>query len=406
MEKKELIEVEAPHLIKVEAPQLFGPQMDSSKTTSLHFQFLENKRIKLCSEYSADGYFSNVGLTELIIPDAVLINGDEYRITQIEQYVLSMGFQSIRIPKSVEEIDVPKCHFYNSALKSIVVSKDNKYYDSRDGCNAIIETRSNKLIYALSNSFIPNTIKIIGANSFEHCSIESIFIPNLVVEIEDDAFRLCINLASVTIPSSVEIIGVNPFGCCINLSSITVSEDNKYFDSRNNCNAIIVTKENALLSSCCNTVIPDTIDVIKERAFESNHKETLTIPSSVRRIDSFAFIDSRLKKVKIEGSLIQISRGCFMCSGLLEIKLPEQLESIGNQAFEMCHKLKSVSFPSSLRHIGFRAFANCKSLKYVTIVNKNAEIHKAAFDNNIIINGKPLDYWYPEEGKYLNLQKQ
>lgn len=398
MEKKDLIKVEAHHL--------FGSQLDSSKTTSLHFQFLENKRIKLCSEYSADGYFSNVGLTELIIPVSVLINGDEYRITQIEQYVLSMGFQSIRIPESVEEIDAPKCHYYNSALKSVVVSKNNKYYDSRDDCNAIIETRSNKLIYALSNSFIPNTIKIIGANSFEHCSIESIFIPNSVVEIEDNAFRLCTNLASITIPSSVEIIGENPFAYCKNLSSITVSEDNKYFDSRNNCNAIIVTKENALLSSCRNTVIPNTVVIIKERAFEGNHKKTLTIPSSVRRIDGFAFIDSWLKKVKIEGSLIQISNGCFMSSGLLEIELPEQLESIEKQAFEMCHKLKSISFPSSLKHIAFLAFTYCKSLKSVTIVNKNAEIHKAAFDNNVIINGKPLDYWYPEEGKYLNLQKQ
>ena len=73
-------------------------------------------------------------------------------------------------------------------------------------------------------------------------------------------------LSSIIIPKNVERIYVGAFSDTP-LSSIMVSQDNKWYDSRNNCNAIIETSSNTLIAGCQNTVIPEEILAIKDNAF-------------------------------------------------------------------------------------------------------------------------------------------
>lgn len=102
-----------------------------------------------------------------------------------------------------------------SGLTTINVESKNTNYDSRDNCNAIIETTSNTLIASCKNTNIPNSVMSIGEGSFSGLrDLTSIIIPNGVTSIGNDAFYQCSNLISITIPNSVTSIGGYAFGGC------------------------------------------------------------------------------------------------------------------------------------------------------------------------------------------------
>ena len=403
MAKKKLVITEVENLFQNSSRKSMSTKCD------MGFRFLEGKNLKLCNEWveSVDGVFKITYYDDFIIPETIPINGENYRVTEIGEFTIIKSMESLYIPESIAKIDGYAFNYIpNSPTTRIQVSENNKYYDSRDNCNAIIETKTDKLICASNNSVIPDSVKVIGVNSFEGCMMENIIIPNAVIEIESEAFRLCKYLKNITIPALVEKIRINPFAFCPSLSSIKVSKDNMHFDSRNDCNAIIETRSNILLASCINTIIPNTVEEIGEGAFEGNKKESIIIPSNVRRIGENAFRGSWIKTVMMEESVSQIKSCAFIDCGMLEkVVLSKKLERIESQAFELCVCLRLIDFPVSLQYIGFRAFASCRSLKSVLIKNKKAQVHKKAFDDDVIINGKPRDYWLPIEGDFLDLQK-
>ncbi|MBR6648096.1 MAG: leucine-rich repeat domain-containing protein, partial [Bacteroidaceae bacterium] len=142
----------------------------------------------------------------------------------------------------------------------ITVSKDNPVYDSRDNCNALIETATNTIIRGCENTVIPNSVTTIGKGAFRRCSaLTNVTIPNSVTSIGDYAFYFCDALTGITIPNSVTCIGEAAFSNCSALTSITVSKDNPVYDSRDNCNAIIETATNTIILGCKNTVVPDGV---------------------------------------------------------------------------------------------------------------------------------------------------
>ena len=100
-------------------------------------------------------------------------------------------------------------------MTSITVESGNSKYDSRDNCNAIIETASNTLISGCKNSIIPNSVTSIEDYAFYECSgLTSITIPNSVTTIDDYAFYNCSDLTSLTLPNSITYIGQGAFDKC------------------------------------------------------------------------------------------------------------------------------------------------------------------------------------------------
>ena len=107
------------------------------------------------------------------------------------------------------------------SLVSIVVENGNSKYDSRNDCNAIIETASNTLIQGCNNTIIPSNVTSIGWGAFQFCSkLVSITIPNGVTSIGGYAFYHCSGLTSITIPNSVTSIEECAFYGCSGLSSV------------------------------------------------------------------------------------------------------------------------------------------------------------------------------------------
>ena len=104
-----------------------------------------------------------------------------------------------------------------------MVESGNPKYDSRDNCNAIIETDSNTLFFGCKNTIIPNSVTSIGYEAFYGCTgLTSIVIPNSVTEISYNAFRGCSGLTSIVISNSVTSIGYQAFALCTGLTSIVI----------------------------------------------------------------------------------------------------------------------------------------------------------------------------------------
>ena len=163
--------------------------------------------------YAQNLYLNNELITELVIPNGV---------TSIKDYVFYnySNLTSITIPNSVTSIGH---HAFRgcSGLESIVVDPGNTKYDSRENCNAIIETESNTLLYGCKNSVIPNSVTSIGQAAFNNCSgLTSVTIGNSVTSIGNSAFYSCDGLTSVTIGNSVTSIREGAFRNCENLADV------------------------------------------------------------------------------------------------------------------------------------------------------------------------------------------
>ncbi len=152
-------------------------------------------------------------LTDLTIPNSV---------TTIDEgaFFFCTGLASINIPNSVTAIEY-RAFTGCSGLTSIQVESGNAVYDSRENCNAIIETADNTIILGCQKTVIPNSVTCIGEEAFWACTtLTSISIPNSVTGIGDGAFNQCINLTSICIPNGVTSIGKYVFGDCSNLATI------------------------------------------------------------------------------------------------------------------------------------------------------------------------------------------
>ncbi|MBQ3753968.1 MAG: leucine-rich repeat protein [Prevotella sp.] len=145
---------------------------------------------------------------------------DNYLSKQVvkTKYWTGVYVTSLRVGR-VYAID----NLQHASLTTIVVDEGNPKYDSRDGCNAIIETATNTLVYGCKSSSIPSSVTSIGNDAFSYCSgLTSVVIPSSVTSIGEGTFFGCSGLTSIVIPSSVTSIGVSAFNGCSGLTSVVI----------------------------------------------------------------------------------------------------------------------------------------------------------------------------------------
>ena len=224
--------------------------------------------------------------------------------------------------------------YYCKALTSVIIPKNV----------TILKQRCFEHCMALLSIEMPDGLTTIQAYSFWCCSkLPAVNIPNTVTSIGNQAFSQCNLLRFVKLPDNLTAIGNvfyydkalqafhlpagvtsisnSPTGECTSLTSISVDSNNRTFDSRNGCNAVIITATNTLRLGCKNTRIPEDITAIGESAFSGQSITSIEIPEGVTSIGSQAF---------------------HSCRDLTSVVLPSTLESIANGSFYYCPSLKSM----------------------------------------------------------------
>lgn len=283
---------------------------------------------------------------DIVLPASLSYGGLKYTLTSIGEgaFYGCENLTRIDIPASV--VSIGKEAFADcTSLTSMKVESGNKVYDSREGCNAVIETATNKLVMGCKTSVVPSSVTSIGDYAFYKCgTLASITLPESVTSIGEYAFYKCFDLASINlpegltyigesafwrcgelttlaIPASVAFIGEGAFYECSGLGSISVASGNKVYDSREGCNAIIETASNKLIAGCKTSVIPQGVISIGDDAFEGCDIASVTLPEGVTFIGRSAFSE---------------------CLALTSVSLPESLTSVGDGAFWGCNNLKDV----------------------------------------------------------------
>ena len=300
------------------------------------------------------------------IPDGIknIVGGAFYKCSSLT---------SVTIPNSVTRIGT-HAFFACSSLTSVSIPNSVTYIEELvfSGCDS------------LKSITIGNGVTDIGNQAFCGCSsLISITIGNGVTKIGDEAFYGCSSLTSITIPNRVWRIGKGAFRNCSLLTSIIVDKNNTAYDSRENCNAIISTTTNSLITGCQTTIIPNSVTSISQGAFQGCSLLTsIAIPNNVTSIGIDAF---------------------YGCSLLTSITIGNGVTKIGDKAFYGCYLLTSITIPNSVTSIGKEAFHSCRSFTSIAIPNNVTSIGKDAFTGCVVtrdnfINNSSLDaeakkYW-------------
>ena len=161
---------------------------------------------------------------DIVIPATVSYPGDErtFLVTRINYNAFHgcSDLTSITIPDSVTKF-LPNAFKGCSSLSYIKVESRNTKFDSRNNCNAVIETGIDELRGGCKNTVIPEGVKSIGMGAFAYCTgLTSVIIPEGTVGINDSAFFNCSDLTTVTFPRSLKRIGKGAFLLCGSLADV------------------------------------------------------------------------------------------------------------------------------------------------------------------------------------------
>lgn len=224
------------------------------------------------------------------------------------------------------------------------------------------------------------TVTGIAGDAFLNPYINKINIPEGVTTIKGSAFRNCLLEGIICIPGSVKEIGKVAFYPIQYIDGFVVDSANSVYDSRENCFALVETATNTLLAGGSNSVIPNTVTSIAEKAFIGTRAKTLDIPQSVTSIGRAAFVHSELTEVHLPDNITVLDEYLFQWSEKLRvITLPKNLKEIKLAALSHC-AFSELVIPDGVTTIGDYAFDYCELLKKVTIGKGVESIGEFAFD--------------------------
>ena len=222
--------------------------------------------------------------------------------------------KSVIVPKSLKYIERGAFEGCDS-LGVIKVEAGNTTFDSRENCNAIIDTYNNTLVLGCAGTTIPNSVTTIGEGAFYCCySLKSISIPSSVNRINKEAFQYCRNLTSITIPNSVKWIDEKAFSGCRGLVSLTLGT------------GVISIGERAFnsCSSLKSITIPNSVKWIEKNAFaDCDALASITIGTGVKSVGWWAFCNYNHDiKITYKGTTQQwrnVETNNIVCNNIIKL---------------------------------------------------------------------------------------
>ena len=338
-------------------------------------------------------------LTDITIPD---------NVTSIESMTFASceNLSSVVIGRNVTHIN------YNAFIDCNIdtIACHSPKYRVESGC--LIEDGT-KVIIGTNNSVIPYGITTIGDCAFSgRKKLTVIDIPDSVTSINGFAFNNCENLTNITIPNGVTNIDSFVFDRCFNLVNIVIPDSvtnigNYAFSSCMTLNNIVIPNSVASVGTnaffnCENlTIFVHSLDQVKkwDENWNPDNCPVKVIEQAKQPIvdPDFEIVDGCLKKYKgnkaevvIPDNVTSIGDEAFYgCKSLTSAVIPDSVTSIGKHAFSWCPSLTSIVIPNNVTSIGNLALSYCSSLTNIT-VNRNNPVFKSIDDDLYTKDGKTL----------------
>ena len=177
-------------------------------------------------------------MTSVVLPETVTAIGasafqycfylSSIRLSENLENIASDAFwncvrlTSIRIPAKVSSIG-DTVFGYCTQLTDVSVDPANTVFDSREGCNAIVETSTNTLYQAFVSTRIPSTVTTIGRFAYSYVAgLTELRIPSNVTALAGVSVFSCGDLRSVVLPAELTTIGHQSFDYCDSLKTVKV----------------------------------------------------------------------------------------------------------------------------------------------------------------------------------------
>ena len=227
--------------------------------------------------------------------------------------------------------------FYGCTALTSVTLPENENFQLGSGafaaCTALTQVNMGGLKNIPENAFYKCTsltkiyfsnVKVIGKNAFGSCNkLSDVYLPESIVTVEDEAFSNCFKMTHFTLGKNVTNLGVRVLAGCSALETLSVESGNiKYANDANN------------------------------KAIYDSRKDEVVIG-----IKGFTMEEMI--------SCVNIAPYAFAYSEITTLDIPNNVEVVGEGAFEGCEKLTSVTFGQNFRYLGRNAFKGCTALSYV-----------------------------------------
>ncbi|MBO7157192.1 MAG: leucine-rich repeat domain-containing protein, partial [Clostridia bacterium] len=351
-------------------------------------------------ESIGEGAFYRCALRKVKIPASVSVI--PAKVTAVRSYAFRncTALEAATVPWSVEDLNGTFCGC--ESLSSVTLYQGLEIIGAQTfaGCKNLTEIR------------LPEGLLTIGLRAFAESGLTSVYIPDTVTRIEQEAFLDCPNLTRIEcgasekpkgwsdawVPEGVEIVwGVSREPD----PAFTFKKEGGYRYQILGEEAILLGYEgndkeltlpatlggkpvteiwqNAFSmlgdvrgESMDKVVIPEGVKRIGEMAFfECGELSSVVLPDSLESIGEGAFYSCALRKVKIPASVSVIPANCFArCQWMTEIEIPEGVVEIQEDAFYNS-SLKKISLPASVTEIHPTAFSRLQLLTSITVSSEN-----------------------------------
>ncbi|MCL1904275.1 MAG: leucine-rich repeat protein [Oscillospiraceae bacterium] len=333
---------------------------------------LTSVEIPNVTELGSHAFSGCNGLTSFTIPSG---------ITQINSYTFQgcIGLTSINIPPNITSIGgsaFSGCRGLTAVtipgnVKSIGESAFSfcRELTSITFQNGVESIGGSAFLYCdkLSSVTIPDSVTYIGMDAFNTTpwydllpnglnylgrvayKWKGTMPPNTQIVLKSDtvsisarAFLDCANLETIYIPNGVLNIGYGAFNGCSGITALT---------------------------------LPNRLEKIEMYAFSKTNISSIIIPDSVTSVGSYAFQNcTKLTTARLSENITTIPGSMFSgCFELSEVNIPNGVTRIDGYAFRECRKLKSVTIPENVTSIGVTAFNLCTDLESV-VITKGLEL--------------------------------
>ena len=301
-----------------------------------------------------------------------------------EAFAGCTSLKSIVVPVSVSSIGT-SVFWGCSSLESVKVIPENNYFNSRNGCNAIIRTADNCLVAGCKTTVIPTDVAALGEGAFMQLPLTAVSIPKSVASYGKKVFYGCDDIETVMVGAKTPaVLTADVFSCTSRATLIVPTGTLAAYEKANVWKDFL--KHIEISSSTLPIHFADS--QVKELCvanWDQDGDKELSYAEAAAVTDIGSVFNGNTSiqtfdELEYFTGLTTIPESAFYyCSWLTSITLPETITSIGNYAFMRCLYMTSIRLSENLESIGQQAFWNCLRLTSIRIPAKVSSIGANVF---------------------------